>query len=102
VFIWSLFFLEMKNKKAVFRGIMTKKIDDTQLIKDFQEGKTYAEIALEHKSDMWLITYRLRKLGLKRNKQCQNLFSAEEKKFMKGLITTYRGRRQLFHILVDK
>ncbi|MBA7599694.1 hypothetical protein ES703_06731 [subsurface metagenome] len=81
---------------------MIKKIDEPQLIKDFHEGKTYAEIALEHKIDMWLITYRLRKLGLKRNKQCQNLFSAEEKIFIRGLITTYRGKRQLFHILVDK
>jgi len=81
---------------------MTKEINEIQLIKDFHEGKTHAEIALEHKSSIWLITYRLRKLGLKRNKRCGELFSTEEKKFMRGLITTYRGRRQLLHILVDK
>jgi len=81
---------------------MIKRIDNTQLIKDFHEGKTYAEIALEHKSSIWLIAYRLRKLGLKRNKRCGELFSAEEKDFMRSLITTYRGRRQLLHVLKDE
>lgn len=81
---------------------MIKKIDETQLIEDFHKGKPYAEIALQHKRNMGAIVYRLGKLGLRRNKQSQDLFSAEEKKFMRGLITTYQGRRQLFHILVDK
>ena len=47
---------------------MSKKIDETQLIKDFHEGKLYAEIALKHKCGIGTLSYRLRKLGLKRNK----------------------------------
>lgn len=81
---------------------MTKKIDETQLIKDFHEGKIYAAIALEHKSSIGTIVYRLRKLGLKRNKQGRELFSAEEKDFMRSLINTYRGRKQLLDILRDE
>ncbi len=78
---------------------MTKKIDETQLIKDFHKGMNYAEIALEHKCSIGTIAYRLRKLGLKRTKQAQELFSAEEIDFMRSLIDTYRGRRQLLDIL---
>ncbi|MBA7575334.1 hypothetical protein ES708_17158 [subsurface metagenome] len=81
---------------------MTKKIDETQLVRDFHEGKLYAEIALEHKSSIGTIAHRLRKLGLRRNDQCRELFSAEEKNFMRSLIDTYRGRRQLLDILKDK
>jgi len=78
---------------------MTKKIDETQLIKDFKEGKLYAEIAFEHKISIGTIAYRLKKLGLSRAKQGQELFSAEEKDFMRALINTYRGRKQLLDIL---
>jgi len=81
---------------------MTKKIDETQLIKDFHEGKIYAEIALEHKRSIGTITYRLRKLGLKRNKQGHEPFSAEEKDFMRSLINTYQGRKQLLDIMRDE
>ena len=81
---------------------MTKKIDEIQIIKDFHEGKLYAEIALKHKCSIGTIAYRLKKLGLKRNKQGWELFSAEEKDFMRGLIDTYRGRKQLLEILTDK
>lgn len=81
---------------------MTKKIDEIQIIKDFHEGKLYAEIALKHKCSIGIIAYRLKKLGLKRNKQGRELFSAEEKDFMRGLIDTYRGRKQLLEILTDK
>ena len=81
---------------------MNKKIDETLLIKDFHEGKLYAEIALMHKSSIWTIAYRLRKLGLGRNKQARELFSAEEKDFMRSLMDTYRGRKQLLNILRDK
>jgi len=80
---------------------MTKKIDETQLIKDFHKGKLYAETALEHKSGIGTIAYRLKKLGLRRTKQGRELFSAEEKDFMRSLIDTYRGRRQLLDILRD-
>jgi hypothetical protein len=91
----------MKNKKAVFRGIMNKKIDKTQLIRDFHEGKLYAEIALKHKCGIGTIVYRFRKLGLKRTKQGRESFSAEEINFMKSLMDTYRGRKRLLDILRD-
>lgn len=81
---------------------MSKKIDETRLIKDFHEGKLYAEIALKHKCSIGTIAYRLRKLGLKRNKQGRELFSAEEKDFMRSLMDTYRGRKQLLDILTNK
>ena len=81
---------------------MAKKIGKTQLIKDFRGGKTYAEIASRHKCSIGTIAYRLRKLGLKRGKQNRSLFSAEEKDFIRSLIKTYRGRKQLFAILKDK
>lgn len=81
---------------------MTKKIDETQLIKDFHKGKFYAEIALEHKSSIGTIAYRLRKLGLRRNNQCRELFSAEEKDFVRGLMNTHQGRKQLLDILKDE
>ena len=78
---------------------MNKKIDETQLIKEFHEGRLYAEIALRHESSIGTIAYRLRKLGLGRNKKGRELFSAEEKDFMRSLIDTYRGRKQLLDIL---
>lgn len=81
---------------------MTKKMDETQLIKDFHEGKLYAEMALRHKCGIGTIAYRLRKLGLGRNKQGRELFSVEEKDFMRSLIDTYRGRKQLLDILRDE
>lgn len=81
---------------------MTKKIDEIQIIKDFHEGKLYAEIALKHKCSIGTIAYRLRKQGLKRNKQGRELFSAEEKDFLRSLIDTYRGRKQLLDILTDE
>lgn len=81
---------------------MSKKIDESQLIKDFHEGKLYADMALKHKSSIGTIVYHLKKLGLGRNKQAKELFSAEEKDFMRALINTYRGRKQLLHILRDE
>jgi len=80
---------------------MNKKIDETQLIKEFHEGKLYAEIALKHECGIGTIAYRFRKLGLKRTKQGRESFSAEEIDFMKSLMDTYRGRRQLLDILKD-
>ncbi|MBA7565287.1 hypothetical protein ES695_13655 [Candidatus Atribacteria bacterium 1244-E10-H5-B2] len=81
---------------------MIKKIDENQLIRDFHEGKLYAEIALKHKCGIGTVAYWLGKLGLKRNKQDRELFSAEEKDFMRSLIGTYRGRKQLLDILRDE
>ena len=77
-------------------------MNETQLIEDFHEGKLYAEIALEHKSSIGTIAYRLGKLGLRRNKQSRELFSEEEKDFMRSLMNTYRGRKQLLDILRDE
>lgn len=81
---------------------MNKKIDETQLIEDFHKGKLYAEIALKHKSNIGAIVYRLGKLGLKRNKRTEELFSPEERDFMRSLINTHQGRKQLLHILRDE
>lgn len=81
---------------------MTKKIDETQLIKDFHKGETYAVIALKHKRSIGTIAYRLRKLGLTRNKQAREPFSAEEKDFTRGLMDTHPGRKRLLSILRDE
>ena len=78
---------------------MTKKINETLLIKDFHEGKPYAEIALKNKCSIGTIAYWLGKLDLGRYKQFKEKFSAEEKDFMRSLMDTYRGRKQLLDIL---
>lgn len=78
---------------------MTKKIDEIQLIKDFDKGESYAEMAFKHKCSKPLIAYHLKKLGLGRYKEFREKFSAEEKDFMRSLMDTYRGRRQLLNIL---
>ena len=81
---------------------MTKKINKTLLIKDFHEGVLYADMAIKHKCHVTAIAYHLKKLGLGRNKQTRELFSAEEKNFMRALINTSRGRKQLLDILKDE
>jgi len=78
---------------------MSKKIDKTKLIKDFHEGVLYADMAIKHKCHVTAIAYHLKKLGLGRNKQTRELFSAEEKDFMKALMNTSRGRKQFLDIL---
>jgi len=78
---------------------MTKKINKTLLIKDFHEGVLYADMAIKHKCHVTAIAYHLKKLGLGRNKQTRELFSAEEKDFMKALMNTSRGRKQFLDIL---
>ena len=80
---------------------MTKKINETLLIKDFHEGVLYADMAIKHKCHVTAIAYHLKKLGLGRNKQNRVLFSAEEKNFMRALMNTSRGRKQLLDILKD-
>jgi len=78
---------------------MTKKINKTLLIKDFHEGVLYADMAIKHKCHLTAIAYHLKKLGLGRNKQTRELFSAEEKNFMRALMNTSRGRKQMLDIL---
>ncbi len=81
---------------------MTKKIDEIQLIEDFKGGKIYVEIALRHKCSVGAITYRLRKLGLRRVKQNRELFSAEERYIFSKMLETHGGRKQLLEILREK
>lgn len=78
---------------------MTKKIDETRLIKDFRKGISYGKMALEHKCTIGIITYQIKKLGLGRYKQFRKSFSAEEKDFVRELMDTYQGRKQLLDIL---
>jgi len=81
---------------------MTKKIDETQLIRDFREGKNYAEIADKHKITIGTVVYRVKKLGLVRRgqrRQKKESFSAEEKYIVGKMIETHRGREQLLYIL---
>lgn len=81
---------------------MTKKIDEVQLLKDFYEGKPYTKIALKHKVSITTIIYRLKKLGLKRNKEKKDVFSVEEKLIISKMIETPGGRKQLLYILRGK
>ena len=78
---------------------MTKKIDETQLVKDYHGRMPYTEIALKHKISISTITYRLKKLGLKRNKEEKDVFSVEEKYIISKMIETPGGRKQLLDIL---
>ena len=81
---------------------MTKKIDETQLVKDFLGKMRYTEIALKHKISIPTIIYRLRKLGLKRNKEGEEALSQEEKCTISEMIETPGGRGQLLYILRGK
>ena len=78
---------------------MTKKIDETQLVKDFKGGEKYAEIARRHKVTIGAVYYWVKKLGLKRCGQRGQVFSAEEKDILRAMIETRGGRRQLLYIL---
>jgi ribosomal protein S21 len=81
---------------------MTKKVDETQLVKDVHERMPYTEIALKHKISKSTIIYRLRKLGLKRNKAERKVFTVEEKYIISKMIETPGGRKQLLYILRGK
>jgi len=81
---------------------MTKKIDETQFLRDFREGKNYIEIAHRHKITIGAVVYRIKRLGLKRSGQKgqkKESFSAEEKYIIGKMIETHRGREQLLYIL---
>ena len=81
---------------------MTNRIDWTQFFKDFKEGKSYAEIALKHKSSVATVACRVKRLGLKRDRKKRELFSEEERDILRGLLDNYRGRKQLSDILRSK
>jgi len=78
---------------------MTKKIDEIQLIKDFDRGESYSEMAFKHKCSKPLVVYRLKKLGLGKYKEFKEKISIEKKDFIKSLMDTFRGRKQLLDIL---
>ncbi len=81
---------------------MTKKIDETQFLRDFREGKNYVGIALRQKITIGTVAYWVKKLGLKRSGQRgqkKESFSAEEKYIISKMIETHRGREQLLYIL---
>jgi len=81
---------------------MTKKIDEIQFLKDFRGGKLYVEIADKHKITIGTVSYRIKKLGLKRSGQKRQknvVFSAEEKYIIGKMIETHGGREQLLYIL---
>jgi len=81
---------------------MTKKIDETQFLKDFRGGRLYVEIADKHKITIGTVAYRIKKLGLKRRGQRgqkKESLSAEEKYIIGKMIETNGGREQLLYIL---
>lgn len=81
---------------------MTKKVDETQLVKDFYGGIPYAEIALRQKVNTGTVAYWVKKLGLERSgqrRQKKESFSAEEKYIISKMIETRGGREQLLYIL---
>jgi len=78
---------------------MAKKIDVTQLVRDFKGGEKYAEIALRQKVTIGAVSYWVKKLGLKRCGQKRQVFSAEEKDILRAMMDTYQGRKQLLYIL---
>jgi len=81
---------------------MTKKIDETQFLRDFREGKLYVEIADKQKITIGTVAYWVKKLGLKRSGQKRKkgeVFSAEERYIFSKMLETHGGREQLLYIL---
>jgi len=78
---------------------MTKGIDSVIFIRDYREGKSYEEIAHKQGCSTTTIGNRVRRLGLKRNKQKREIFSEEERRFFSSMIETHGGRKQLLEIL---
>jgi len=84
---------------------MTKKVDETQLVKDFYGGIPYTEIALRQKVTIGTVVYRVKKLGLKRSgqkREKEEVLSVEERYIISKMIETHGGRRQLLYILRGK
>ena len=78
---------------------MAKKIDVTQLVRDFKGGEKYAEIALRQKVTIGGVFYWVKKLGLKRCGQKRQVFSVQEKHILSAMLETRGGRKQLLYIL---
>lgn len=84
---------------------MIKKVDETQLVRDFHGGKLYVEIAFRQKVTIGTVVYWVKKLGLKRRgqkRQKGEVLSAEEKYIISKMIETRKGREQLLYILRDE
>ena len=81
---------------------MTREIDSLSFLRDYREGKSYEEIAISQGCSITTIGNRVRRLGLKRNKQKREIFSEEEKYLFSKMIETCKGREQLLEILRGK
>ncbi|GAH00042.1 unnamed protein product [marine sediment metagenome] len=78
---------------------MTKEIDSVRFLRDYREGKSYEEIAHKQGCSTTTIANRVKRLGLKRNKQKREIFSEEERYLFSSMIETHGGRKQLLEIL---
>ena len=78
---------------------MTREIDSLSFLRDYREGKSYEEIAISQGCSITTISNRVRDLGLKRDKQKREIFSAEERYLFSKMIETRGGRKQLLEIL---
>jgi len=78
---------------------MIKEIDSLSFLRDYQGGKSYEEIAHKQGCSTTTIGNRVRRLGLKRNKQKREIFSEEERYIFSRMIETHGGRKQLLEIL---
>lgn len=81
---------------------MTKEIDSLSFLRDYQEGKSYEEIAISQGCSISTIANRVRDLGLKRSGKSRELFSEEERYLFSRMIETRGGRKQLLEILSGK
>ncbi len=78
---------------------MAKEMDSLSFLKDYREGKSYEKIAISQGCSITTISNRVRDLGLKRDKQKREIFSAEERYLFSKMIETRGGRKQLLEIL---
>ncbi len=78
---------------------MTKEIDSLSFLKDYQEGKSYEEIAISQGCSITTVSNRVNRLGLKRGRKSRELFSEEERYLFSRMIETRGGRKQLLEIL---
>ena len=70
---------------------MTKGINSLDFLRDYREGKSYEEIAISQGCSITTISNRVRDLGLKRDKQKREIFSAEERYLFSKMIETRGG-----------
>ena len=78
---------------------MTKEINSLDFLRDYQEGKSYKEIAISQDCSITTIANRVKNLKLKRSGKSRELFSEEERYIFSKMIETRGGRKQLLEIL---